>query len=166
MILFYREDQSVAEVAGALVLSEDAVKQRLSRGRGMLREQVAELVESGSAAQPAGTPVHADRHGRAGRARGRRAKTALAGRRRRCRAPGRRRREPPVRAARSAGLMGTLGGLLGGWLGTWVPAQAAPTRRERDAILRAGRRMLLVSVVFSRRLVRVDSRDSRGRSAT
>ena len=37
---------------------------------------------------------------------------------------------------------------MGGWLGTWVPAQAAPTRRERDAILRAGRRMLLVSVVF------------------
>ena len=47
LILFYREDQSVAEVAGALVLSEDAVKQRLSRGRGMLREQVAELVEGG-----------------------------------------------------------------------------------------------------------------------
>src|SRR5438270_4264118 len=47
LILFYREDQSVAEVAGALVLSEDAVRQRLSRGRGMLREQVAELVEGG-----------------------------------------------------------------------------------------------------------------------
>ena len=47
LILFYREDRSVAEVAGALVLSEDAVKQRLSRGRGMLREQVAELVEGG-----------------------------------------------------------------------------------------------------------------------
>ncbi len=47
LILFYREDRSVAEVAGALELSEDAVKQRLSRGRGMLREQVAELVEGG-----------------------------------------------------------------------------------------------------------------------
>src|SRR5947199_92507 len=46
------------------------------------------------------------------------------------------------------GLLGTLGGLLGGWLGTWVPAQTAPTRRERDAILCAGWRMLLVSVVF------------------
>ncbi len=31
----------------ALELSEDAVKQRLSRGRGMLREQVADLVEGG-----------------------------------------------------------------------------------------------------------------------
>ena len=47
LILFYREDQSVAEVAGGLVLSEDAVKQRLSRGRAMLREQVADLVEAG-----------------------------------------------------------------------------------------------------------------------
>ena len=47
LILFYREDRSVAEVAAALDLSEDAVKQRLSRGRGMLRERVAELVEEG-----------------------------------------------------------------------------------------------------------------------
>ena len=33
LILFYRENQSVAQVARALDLSEDAVKQRLSRGR-------------------------------------------------------------------------------------------------------------------------------------
>jgi zinc protease len=37
---------------------------------------------------------------------------------------------------------------LGGWFGTWASAQAAPTRRERDAIFRAGRRMLLGSIVF------------------
>ena len=51
------------------------------------------------------------------------------------------------------GLLGTLGGLLGGWLGTWVPAQAASTSRERDAFLRAGWRMLLVSVVFIAALI-------------
>ena len=45
LILFYREDQSVAEVAAALVLSEDAVKQRLSRGRGCCGTELAELVE-------------------------------------------------------------------------------------------------------------------------
>src|SRR5579883_1089634 len=45
LILFYREQQSVAEVAATLDLSEDAVKQRLSRGRGMLRDRVAALVE-------------------------------------------------------------------------------------------------------------------------
>jgi hypothetical protein len=46
LILFYREEQSVARVAEALDLSEDAVKQRLSRGRKMLRQHLAAVVES------------------------------------------------------------------------------------------------------------------------
>src|SRR5262249_9316299 len=46
LVLFYREDRSVAEVAMKLDLTEDAVKQRLSRGRAMLREEMAALVES------------------------------------------------------------------------------------------------------------------------
>jgi len=45
MILFYREHQSVKRLAELLELSEDAVKQRLSRGRKMLKQQVAEFVE-------------------------------------------------------------------------------------------------------------------------
>ena len=45
MILFYREDQSVENVAQELELSEDAVKQRLSRGRKLLTEEVAAFVE-------------------------------------------------------------------------------------------------------------------------
>jgi hypothetical protein len=45
-------------------------------------------------------------------------------------------------------LAGSAGGLAGGWLGTWLPAQLAPTRGERDYLLRLGRRMLLVSVLF------------------
>ncbi len=46
MVLFYRQGQSVAEVADALELSEDAVKQRLSRGRALLRDELATVVES------------------------------------------------------------------------------------------------------------------------
>ena len=46
MVLFYREEQSIADVARQLDLSEDAVKQRLSRGRAILREEIAALVES------------------------------------------------------------------------------------------------------------------------
>src|SRR6185436_10033186 len=38
MILFYREGKSTHAVAEALNLSEDAVSQRLSRGRAMLKE--------------------------------------------------------------------------------------------------------------------------------
>jgi RNA polymerase sigma factor (sigma-70 family) len=45
MILFYREEQSVARVAAALELSQDAVKQRLSRGRGMLQQELAARIE-------------------------------------------------------------------------------------------------------------------------
>jgi RNA polymerase sigma factor (sigma-70 family) len=46
LILFYRQSQSVAEVAQTLELSQDAVKQRLSRGRVMLGERVAKFVET------------------------------------------------------------------------------------------------------------------------
>ncbi len=46
LILFYREGQSVRAVAEALGISEDAVKQRLARGREMLRDRMAGLVES------------------------------------------------------------------------------------------------------------------------
>jgi RNA polymerase sigma factor (sigma-70 family) len=46
MILFYREEHSVARVADAMELSEDAVKQRLSRGRKMLHGRLAALIET------------------------------------------------------------------------------------------------------------------------
>lgn len=46
LVLFYREERSVAEVARQLELSEDAVKQRLSRGRAMLKAEMSALVES------------------------------------------------------------------------------------------------------------------------
>ena len=45
LVLFYRQHQSVEHVAEALELSEDAVKQRLSRGRKLLHEQVLAFVE-------------------------------------------------------------------------------------------------------------------------
>lgn len=113
LILFYREQQSVAEVAAALELSTDAVKQRLSRGREMLREQVANVVEGAPAAMLPAAPVLAT-------------STGLLG-----------------------GLAGGLLGLAGGWIGCWVPAQFAPTNRERRHQLKVGRRMLGVSVGMS-----------------
>lgn len=45
LVLFYREQQSVNQVAADLELSEDAVKKRLSRGRKLLRAEVASLVK-------------------------------------------------------------------------------------------------------------------------
>jgi RNA polymerase sigma factor (sigma-70 family) len=45
LVLFYREHQSIEAVAEKLELSEDNVKQRLSRGRKLLHEQVLAFVE-------------------------------------------------------------------------------------------------------------------------
>ncbi len=46
LVLFYLQGHSVAEIASALEISEDRVKQRLSRARRAVRESVAERVES------------------------------------------------------------------------------------------------------------------------
>jgi RNA polymerase sigma factor (sigma-70 family) len=45
LVLFYREHQSIETVAEKLELTEDTVKQRLSRGRKLLHEQVLAFVE-------------------------------------------------------------------------------------------------------------------------
>ncbi|MCX6902361.1 MAG: sigma-70 family RNA polymerase sigma factor [Verrucomicrobia bacterium] len=45
LVLFYREHQSIERVAERLELSEEAVKQRLSRGRKLLHEAVLAFVE-------------------------------------------------------------------------------------------------------------------------
>ena len=45
LVLFYRQHQSVEAVAGDLDLTEEAVKQRLSRGRKLLQEEVLAFVE-------------------------------------------------------------------------------------------------------------------------
>ncbi|MGA2232911.1 MAG: sigma-70 family RNA polymerase sigma factor [Tepidisphaeraceae bacterium] len=45
LVLFYRQEQSTAQVAVATESSEAAVRQRLTRGREMLREEVAAMLE-------------------------------------------------------------------------------------------------------------------------
>lgn len=45
LVLFYREHQSIEQVAATLELSEEAARQRLSRGRKLLQEQVLAFVE-------------------------------------------------------------------------------------------------------------------------
>ncbi|MFN0128511.1 MAG: RNA polymerase sigma factor [Verrucomicrobiales bacterium] len=46
LVMFYCQDRSVREVAEALDLSEEAVRKRIARGRELLRERIAGLVES------------------------------------------------------------------------------------------------------------------------
>jgi hypothetical protein len=45
LILFYREHQSIENVAESIELTPDAVKQRLSRGRELLHQEVLAFVE-------------------------------------------------------------------------------------------------------------------------
>ena len=45
LVLYYREHRSVEHVAAALDLTEDAVKQRLARGRKILQERILSFVE-------------------------------------------------------------------------------------------------------------------------
>ncbi|MBI2421374.1 MAG: sigma-70 family RNA polymerase sigma factor [Candidatus Hydrogenedentes bacterium] len=45
LVLYYRHDKSIRHIAEALGLTEACVKQRLSRGRNMLRAEVARMVE-------------------------------------------------------------------------------------------------------------------------
>jgi RNA polymerase sigma factor (sigma-70 family) len=137
LILFYREGQAVVEVAEALELSPDAVKQRLARGRGMLREQVAELVEGALRRSRPGQSFAVGVVAGLSSAAAKGAGAAVPG---------------AIGAGLSGGvlggLVGALGGLAGAWLGTWLPAQLAPTKAERDVQLRTGRRILLVSAIF------------------
>ncbi len=128
LVLFYREEQSLAKVAAALDLSEDAVKQRLSRGRKLLADEVTALVEdvlkrtkpgkaftmAVIAALPAFTaPASAASLG------------VAAGK--------------GVAAAKGAALaglggafFGSLFGLLGGWLGARISIESAGSGRERQ----------------------------------
>ena len=147
LILFYREDQSVAEVAGALKLSEDAVKQRLSRGSGNVAQANGRSGRERFAAEPAGPHVHGGRHGRPGspiggeqeRRRGglrRRGRMEGRGRGRGCRGDARVRPGVAIRPLRR--MVRHVGERPGG-----------ADLRARDATLDAGRRMLLFSVAFT-----------------
>ncbi|WP_138223236.1 RNA polymerase sigma factor [Nibricoccus aquaticus] len=46
LVLFYREQKSIAQVAAALELTDDVVKQRLSRGRVLLRDELSSVLET------------------------------------------------------------------------------------------------------------------------
>ncbi len=44
-MLYYRQEKSIDEVASCLEISNETARQRLARGRDMLREKVACLIE-------------------------------------------------------------------------------------------------------------------------
>lgn len=145
LVLFYREDHSIAEVAEALDLSEVAVKQRLSRGRAMLRDRVAEIVDGTlkrtrpttafTAVVMAGITASAgSKITLAGTGTATATTLAVVGK--------------VSLGSVLGGMCGAVLGLFGGYVGFAVPAAFAPTRRERDYLLAVGKRTVLVSLAF------------------
>lgn len=163
LVLFYREGESLSDVAEMLDITVDAVKQRLSRGREMLRGQLMITVEGvlqrtrpsraftskvmagvaaltvsmkamGSVAGATATGVTAPTVA-SGITLG--AKTLTAG------------ATAGAIGGIAGGLLGSGMGLGGAYLGSWLPAQLAPTRTERELLLRSGKKTMLVSVLFT-----------------
>ncbi|MGO9200708.1 MAG: RNA polymerase sigma factor, partial [Limisphaerales bacterium] len=151
LILFYREHQSVERVAAALELSEDAVKQRLARGRKMLHEEVAVFVEGtlrrtapGKAFTVgvlAALPLLGTNSATAAAAAGAIAKAGLG-----------------AKGATAAGLVGAalgpLLGLLGGAFGAWSSIKNTRSPRERQFMIRqtwyvAAAVLLFMAAVFA-----------------
>jgi RNA polymerase sigma factor (sigma-70 family) len=134
LVLFYRDEESVSRVAEALELSQDAVKQRLARGREMLRIEVAATVERalrqtgpgaiftlavlGALPGVGAASASAATLGAAGKAAG-----------------------PLAAATINAGIMGallgSLAGIAGGSLGAWASWKTARYQRERDLYRRS-----------------------------
>ena len=140
LILYYRQDQSVSEVADALELSQSATKQRLARGREMLRIEVLASIEKGlrqsvpSAAFTLGVMTLISGS----------SKTAAA-------ATGVVATKVTATAAKAAGgaVSGTLIGFLGAFFGAFASWYTAEYQSQRTLIVRQCIAYLIGSLVFS-----------------
>lgn len=158
--LFYRQGQSVADVALATGVSNETARQRLSRGRSMLRGRVAQIIDGvmsgtapdqqfaarviaaivgvGTATQAAGTAAASTVSLKSASVAAGMVAAAAKG------AVG-----TGVAAGLMGGAAGSAGGLLGGWLGIWIPAQLAETETERQLLLERGRLAMRMCVLFT-----------------
>lgn len=144
LVLFYREQQSIERVAAELELSEDAVKQRLSRGRKLLHEQVLAFVEGTLARTNPGKaftlgviaalPLFATSASAATVG-----ATAIKG-------------SSAAKASALLGfsgvILGPLAGILGAWLGVKTSLANAESERERQFIRRTSKLSLGLIIAF------------------
>ncbi len=145
LVLFYREHQSIENVAAALDLSEDAVKQRLSRGRKLLAEEVTSFVEGAlertipgkafTVGVLAALPLTLTSSAKAATLGAAAVKGTLA-----------------AKSAVGAGVLATvlspLLGLLGPWLQYRILLNAAETDQDRQVIKGHYRKLLALTVGF------------------
>jgi RNA polymerase sigma factor (sigma-70 family) len=144
MVLFYRQQQSIRQVAAGLGLSEDAAKQRLSRGRKLLKAEVASLVEdvlgrtgpkkAFTVAVIAALPALAPQAAAAGVA-------AVA-------AKGSPAAKVAFTTALSGAVLGPLLGLLGGLFGSWMSIKNAKSSQEKHFMIKCALAMWCELVVL------------------
>lgn len=139
LILFYREDQSVAKVADQLGLSTDAVKQRLSRGRAIVRDDIQRRLGDMLAATRPGPIFTAAVIGALPGMLTASAAAAGSG------AVGKSAAASSVATGAGAGLLGGLGGAFFGW---WASDQTARYQSQRDLMRRSFIGSMAISAVF------------------
>ena len=145
LVLFYREHQSIEAVAQNLELSEDAVKQRLSRGRKLLHQEVLAFVEGALARTNPGQaftlgvlaalPVSVATSAKAATAAVVAAKTGAT-------ATG------ATFASVLAVLVGPVIGLIGGYIGLRSSLKAAQTSRERSSLICYNKTIIAAVIIF------------------
>jgi RNA polymerase sigma factor (sigma-70 family) len=157
LVLYYRHDQSIGEVAKSLGISNDAARQRLSRGRQILRSRVENIVEGVlDRTNPSRTFTSRVMAGIVSAGVATSSSTAKAG------VAVTLNSSTATTAATLAkvvsggsmlgmigGTLGSIGGLLGAWFGTWLPAQLASTETERQLLLERGRLAMKACFIFA-----------------
>ena len=145
LILFYRQGESIQRVAQQLELSEEAVKQRLSRGRKFLADEVTAFVE-GTLKQSApgraftlgviaSLPVFATSASAATISAGAVKGSATA--------------SSSAIVSSLSMFLGPVIGIFGGYLGVKASLNAARTPRERAFIVQKTKRTIVAIVIFA-----------------
>jgi len=156
LVLFYQESRSVQQIAMSLDISIDAAKQRLSRGRDMLRNSMSATVEKVLVRARPGKALTirimtAIAGFSAGSAMGGKAIASgvvssiagtVAGKTVLGVAGG-------VAAGVVGGVLGAAGGLAGAYVGAKLPALNAPTMTERRLFEKAGKVTMTITIGYT-----------------
>ena len=144
MVLFYRSEQSVREVADSLGENEATIRQRLKRGRDLLRSEISETVERTlRGTSPNHAFVLAVLGSLPGAAKVTGAVTATAGS-----ATSGKALLAAAGTAKAGALLGVLGGVGGGLLGFGMSWRNAKFQSQRDLMVRSTAIFLVIIAAF------------------